>query len=111
MSNWHILVEKITPYVVKIETPTGHGTGFLCLYNDTQTLCGIATAHHVVQDADEWLQPIRIRHHQSNKTLLLREQNRLIMADPDTDSAVVLFEPGVLDLPKELIELLPSDRS
>jgi len=110
MSSWHVLVEKILPYVVKIETPSGHGTGFLCLYNETSTLCGIATAHHVIEDADQWLQPIRLRHYHSNKTTLLKEQDRFIFGNSDSDSAVILFEPSVLDFPKDLIPLLPSDK-
>ena len=31
---WNTIVDKVEPYVVKIETPSGHGTGFLCLYNE-----------------------------------------------------------------------------
>jgi len=63
--NWDQVVQKVTPYIVKIETPTGYGTGFLSLYNEDKTWCGIATAAHVVGDADEWQKPIRIRHHES----------------------------------------------
>ena len=54
--HWNTIVEKVAPYVVKIETPTGHGTGFLCLYNEEKTFFGIATAAHVVSYADEWQQ-------------------------------------------------------
>jgi len=32
---WNQIVEKIKPYVVKIETPAGSGTGFLSLYTIT----------------------------------------------------------------------------
>lgn len=58
--NWDEIVAKITPYIVKIETPQGHGTGFLCLYNEDHSMCGIATARHVVQHAEEWQEPIRV---------------------------------------------------
>ena len=61
MSNWNAIVDKVTPYVVKIETPRGHGTGFVCLFNEDHTFCGIATAKHVVAYADEWQEQIRIR--------------------------------------------------
>jgi hypothetical protein len=108
--NWHQVVNKISPYIVKIETPRGHGTGFLCLYNDTKTICGIATAHHVVEYADDWQQPIRIRHHESDKTVLLKEADRVIWGNADTDSAVILFPSGILELPKDLIPLLPSGK-
>ncbi len=107
---WHQIVKIIAPYIVKIETPRGHGTGFLCLYNEAKTLCGIATAHHVVEYADDWQQPIRIRHHESDKTVLLKEHERVVFGDRATDSAVILFGSNVLDLPEDLIPLLPSDK-
>lgn len=106
--NWNAIVEKVAPYVVKIETPTGHGTGFLCLYNQDKSLLGIATARHVVSYADEWQQPIRINHFPSGTTKFMKEDDRTILSDPETDSAVILFPLGELNLPKELIPLLPS---
>jgi len=109
--NWNAIVEKVSPYVVKIETPTGHGTGFLCLYNQDKSLLGIATARHVVGYADEWQQPIRIRHLASETQVFLKEAARGILSDPETDSAVILFQPGDLGLPQELIPLLPTSVS
>ena len=47
-------VEKVSPFVVKIETPSGSGTGFLCFYNEDKSWCAVATAHHVIDKADEW---------------------------------------------------------
>ena len=58
--NWDQVVQKVTPYVVKIETPAGSGTGFLFAYNEDHSWCGVATALHVVSAADEWQQPIKI---------------------------------------------------
>jgi hypothetical protein len=104
---WNAIVEKVAPYVVKIETPRGHGTGFLCLYNQDKTLLGIATAYHVVEDADEWQQPLRIRHYPSHTTQFFKESERAILADPNTDSAVILISPGDLKLPDSTIPLLP----
>ena len=104
---WNAIVEKVAPYVVKIETPQGHGTGFLCLYNQDKSLLGIATAYHVVEDADEWQQPIRIRHYPSHTTQFFKESERAILADPNTDSTVILISPGDLKLPESTIPLLP----
>jgi len=52
--DWQHIVEKVKPYVVKIETPSGHGTGFLCFRNKDSSICGIATAAHVVEHSHEW---------------------------------------------------------
>ncbi len=106
--NWSEVVKKVTPYIVKIETPIGHGTGFLCLYNNSKSLCGIATAAHVVSYADEWQQPIRIQYYPEGSTLLLKEERRVIFIDEGTDSAVILLSTGVLNFPEDIIPLLPS---
>ena len=107
--NWNDIVQKVTPYVVKIETPSGHGTGFICLYNETRQFFGIATAYHVVGHADEWLQPIRIHYHTPGAVSFLREGQRVIFSDRARDSAVIFAEIGDLKLPKELIPLLPVE--
>jgi len=106
--NWDHVVEKVAPYIVKIETPTGHGTGYLFLYNENQSLCGIATALHVVDYANEWQQPIRLIG-TTNSIAFLKETDRVIFHDARTDSAVILF--SVLDFvfPKALVPLLPTD--
>ncbi|WP_374683442.1 serine protease [Accumulibacter sp.] len=105
--NWDQVVKKIAPHVLKIETPTGHGTGFLFLYNDAKTWCGIATAEHVVSHADSWQQPIKIHHPHSGKTVFLKQDERVIYRDWKTDSAVILFFKGELQIPESPVALLP----
>ena len=107
--HWNQIVSKVSPYIVKIETPTGSGTGFLCFYNEDKTLCGVATALHVVNHADEWQQPIKIIHHQSGKIGFLKESDRIIFPNRKADSAVVLFQKGNLPFPEEPIPLLPIE--
>jgi hypothetical protein len=105
--NWDQVVQKVTPCIVKIETPSGYGTGFLSLYNEDKSWCGIATAAHVVEDSDEWQKPIRIRHHETGGVVLLQPDQRVIWLDRNTDSAVILFFKGDLRLPEFPITLLP----
>lgn len=107
--NWNEIVNKVTPHVVKIETPGGHGTGFVCLLNDTKTFVGIATANHVVAHADAWQEPIRIVHQASGKVAFLKEEERLIYTDPKRDSAVVLAHVSHFEFPQPLIQLRPID--
>lgn len=104
---WDAIVEKVSPYVVKIETPRGHGTGFLCLYSRDKSFLGIATARHVVSFADDWQQPLRLHHYVSSTTTFLTEEHRTILSDKDSDSAVILFAPGELNLPEDTIPLIP----
>jgi len=107
--NWNRIVNKIKPYVVKIESPKGYGTGFLCLYNYNKSWCGIATALHVVAYADKWQQPIKIIN-QQGQPLFLKADSRVIIIDQNTDSAMILF-PKAKDyqLPDDLIRLRPLD--
>jgi hypothetical protein len=107
--NWDSIVEKVSPYIVKIETPSGSGTGFLCFYNEDRSFCGIATALHVVAEADKWQQPIRIHNYNFKKTKLLKEAERIIFTDDDTDSAMITLNPAELEFPESLIQLRPKD--
>jgi hypothetical protein len=108
--DWQQAVAAVTPHVVRIETPTGYGTGFLTLYNHDRSWCGIATAAHVVSHADEWQQPIRIRQPDGNYVQLLKPEERVIFLDHSTDSAIVLFFKSNLVLPELPIALLPMDQ-
>lgn len=88
---------------------THNASGFLCFYNEAHNLCGIATAHHVVAHADQWLQPIRISHYTTNTNAFLRDSDRVIWVDENKDSAVILFNVGDLQLPEQPVQLLPTD--
>jgi hypothetical protein len=105
--NWDEAINIISPHVVKIATPTGYGTGFLAFYNFSGDWCGVATAAHVVSHADEWQQPIRIQNEASSTPKFLKADERVIFLDHATDSAVVLFLKGDLQLPESPIALLP----
>lgn len=107
---WNQIMSKISPFIVKIDTPTGSGTGFLCFYGANKYVCGIATAYHVVNEADEWEQPIKITHHLSGTHKLFKEPDRFIFGDYKTDSAVIIFPKSDFPFPEELIKLLPSER-
>ncbi len=107
--NWDDSIQKINPHVVKIETPTGYGTGFLAFYNNDNTWCGIATAAHVVNHADVWQQPIRIMSESSESPRFLKSDERVIYLDHSTDSAVILFLKNEFELPERPIALIPTN--
>jgi len=89
--HWSDAVNKVIPSIVKIDTPTGHGTGFLCFYDRTKTICAIATAGHVIHHANKWLEPIRISNHDASQSILLTSQDRQITMGTQSDSALILF--------------------
>ena len=108
--NWEAAINEVRPHVVKIETPNGWGTGFLAFYNHDKSWCGIATAAHVVGHADEWQQPIKILNEASGLPRFLKQDERVIYVDHATDSAVILFVKGNLELPEIPIALTPMDQ-
>jgi Trypsin-like peptidase domain len=107
--NWDEAIKTVSPHVVKIETPTGYGTGFLAFYNHDHAWCGVATAAHVVRHSDEWQDPIRIRTEGSPTPRFLKAEERVIFVDRPNDSAIVLFLKGDLQLPESPIALLPME--
>lgn len=107
--NWDDVVQKVTPYIVKIETPEGSGSGFLLSYNENRLWCTVATALHVVSNADNWQQPIKIHNYNFSKTAFLTVNQRVILTNYTSDSAVIFFESGQLELPNDLIPLRPLD--
>jgi hypothetical protein len=105
--SWETSINVVRQHVVRIETPTGYGTGFLAFYNHDKSWCGIATAAHVVSHADEWQQPLRIRNEVSAPRFL-EEKDRVIFLDQSTDSAVLFFFKGDFQLPETPIGLMPA---
>lgn len=108
---WSQIVEKVSNYVVKIETQSGHGTGFICFSNDSKTLYGIATASHVVEDAESWKQPIKITQETTRKFQFLQDSERVIFLDNNKDSALILVPNKDIEFPEDLIQLYPRDKT
>lgn len=100
MNPWFEPLKDIIPYIFRISTPNGSGTGFQILYSKNMKFCGIATALHVIRHAHEWEEIIKVTHHKSNKTVILkRKEDRFIFPYPERDLAFILFPKG--DLPVE----------
>lgn len=107
---WHKIYEEIRPYVVKIETPSGFGTGFLFAYNENKRVASIATALHVINDADKWHQPFRITHHSTGKQIFLEYTERAVIWDTKIDSAAIALPHNFFDFPDNTLPLLPADK-
>ena len=108
---WHQAVRVIAPHIVGISTPTLRGTGFLVSHSTITPIVGIATAHHVAAHAHEWEHPIRITHHDSKQSILLRHGERAIFLDEANDTAGVVFQKGELAPPDQPPLLIAEKRS
>ena len=106
---WHEIIEKLTPYVVRIWTPQGSGTGFIVSNSKSTPVCAVATAAHVINHAHYWEEPIRVEHISSGKTLMLRHADRVINANVNTDTAAIIFERKDLIIPSDSLQLTPKD--
>jgi Trypsin-like peptidase domain len=107
---WVNLCERLDPYLVRIETPNGYGTGFLFGYNKPHTVPAIATAAHVVSHAHDWGSPIKIIHHASGREMFLESKQRAIFVDRVRDAAsIMLFEPPFTFPPDPLPLIKPSE--
>ena len=106
--SWIKPINQIRPSMFRIGTPSGRGTGFQLFLSDA--LCGVATALHVIEHAHEWEDPIRMVHHSTGSSRLLRPPDRAIFTYPGKDLAFILFAPGDLDLKESEIELIEADK-
>ncbi len=107
---WYKPYNKIVSHVIRIETPSGSGTGFLFAYNATRTIAAIATAAHVVDLEYEWLQPIKLIHDASSTEVFLPDSDRVIFIDKRRDSASILIPADKLPLPTEPLPLMDGTK-
>jgi hypothetical protein len=107
---WQAAVDAVRPYIVRIVTPQGSGTGFIICHAEAGDVYGVATAAHVVAHAFEWELPIRIEHFASGQVQHLRHDKRAIFIDNNLDSASIVFNPGDLKLPIKPPPLIEENR-
>jgi len=113
MNPWFEPLKLVKPYIFRISTPYGNGTGFQILYSQrgqNGDFCGIATTYHVIKRAYEWEENIKITHHNSNKTIVLRKGNRVVFLEPKKDLAFILFRKGKLPIQTSEPKLLDPDK-
>jgi hypothetical protein len=107
---WHDALEAINPFIFKISTPNGSGTGFQIFHSTKMPLCGVATAYHVLSHEYEWEEPIKIIHHSSKSSILLKSDKRAIIVYPKQDLAFILFDKKNLSIDINAPKLVPSGK-
>lgn len=109
-TSWPETVDLITPYVVRISTPRGSGTGFIIYNAENSNICAVATAAHVINHSHYWEELIRIDHVQSGQSLLVRHAQRAIFLDERRDTAAILFDRTDVPFPAEPLSLAPEKK-
>lgn len=108
--DWHDFAERVSPFIFRITTPSGSGTGFLVSRSEAGDICGVATAAHVVGYAHEWEQLIKLEHFTSGQSIVLRPDNRAVYIDQFLDTAAIVFDVGTLDIPARPPELIEEGK-
>jgi hypothetical protein len=108
--SWRAGIELLRPYVVKVSTPQGSGTGWLVSRSLTSQLCAIATAAHVIDHAHYWEEPVRLLHVASGKSVVLRHDERAVLIDDSLDSGAIVFYGPDLPLPETVLPLLEKEK-
>lgn len=108
---WHKQYEKVLPYIVRIDTQNGFGTGFLIGYSDIgKSFAIIATAAHVINDSKNWNQPIKLFHETSKTPIFLNLEDRAIFTY-NNDSACILIKGDQLPFPNSTLPLFDASTS
>ena len=107
---WFEAVVLMQPHVVRIRTPHGSGTGFLLSVGTNSPFCVIATAAHVVEHAHSWEEHIKLDHHSSGQSILVRSTDRAIFIDEKMDTAAIMINKGILPIPPTAFPLAPNER-
>jgi hypothetical protein len=109
---WDDVVTTVQPYIVRLSTPGGWGTGFLLAHSPDASVIGIATAAHVVAHAHLWEDPIRVQHPSSGVSIVVRPDVRVIRLDADTDTAVVSLRKSIcaIPFPTDTLALAPKGK-
>ena len=94
-------LDHMRPYVFRIETPAGRGTGVLMSLPGKSDLIGIATAWHVVDKAIEQKQSIRLTHYVSGRGAFVSPDERHCGFNISADLAMLSVQPGDLSLPTD----------
>jgi hypothetical protein len=108
--SWSDCYAQILPYVFRVETPEGFGSGVFFTYNRHKTIIAIATAAHVVEHADDWKQPLRLRQHSSGKERFLEDADRTILLDRRRDSASIIITNHGFDLPDDTLPMIAASK-
>ncbi len=99
------IVNRVSQFVVRVQTRQGYGTGFIFWKN--QEICAIATAGHIIESATEpeWETPIRITQSNGKLVHVYPHDRWVVPRINDLDAAVIVVRNNALDIPRDLVPL------
>lgn len=110
VQSWHQAVGVIKRFVVKIETPSGHGTGFVVpAPAGRKNASCLVTAYHVIEHAYKWNEPIRIVYPEGGRHFVLDSAGRTIIPAIVRDQAIIEFSVSDVNFPVEKLEFTDAN--
>jgi len=106
---WIRIADSVRNFVVLIETPSGRGTGFVVPPLPGSDLQTVITAHHVIDHALDWREPIKITHFPTRKQAFLNVNSRIITPNPARDQVIIQFSANELPLPANNIAMVQAN--
>lgn len=113
MTEWYAPVDNIIPHIVRIETLTGSGTGFMAVREEH--LAMIFTAAHVISDAARLQQAVRLHHYKSQTNVVVHIDKRnesnsaTSYLEGSRDTAALSVATSLLPFPLESPHLITED--
>ena len=104
-TDWAGAIAEVSPQVVRIETATGHGTGFVCYGGEVVRT--VATAYHVIDGA--FGKPLTIRSGSQAITFGRAAGRDIKVARLDEFDAALLILPAP-ELPKPVVPMLEKEK-
>jgi hypothetical protein len=111
---WHVCLDYVKKYIIKIETPSVFGTGIFVMESKIADVSylNIATAYHVIKHAHEWLEPIKLTHFNTQKTIFLNPYSQdnsysVSFVDPLHDLAIIRLHSYLLEIKEPTPNLTP----
>lgn len=108
--SWHEAYDKIKPFLIRIDSEHGFGTGFLLAYNQDHSVAAIATAAHIIEHVSEWRKPLKLGHYETREYSFYTDQDRVIWTDPKRDGATILVSSNSLSLPSTPLALMDATK-
>lgn len=108
--DWINALNIVKPYVFRIDTPHGYGTGFHIFKSEDSKHIGIATALHVVEHSFHWNELLKFRHIKSGKEVVIDHTQRQTFEIKDLDLAFILLPKNKFPVKDDSLELIPATK-
>jgi len=103
---WHIAYQRVKPFLFRIITENGFGTGFLYAFNQDHSIAAVATAAHVIEHDHAWSKPIKMGYYETRDVVLFSVDERVVWLDSKRDAATILIPSTSFTVPASALPIM-----